>query len=325
MGKVGSRGGEKAEKRKRRDAETESGGCSDMWGWQVALYLFFGGLSAGSFAFAAVLQLAHGARYRRTVRVVVAFSLAFLAVGTGLLLTDVSMPLRAMDVVHSFRNVSTSWMARGVWVLMGCAAVFFLYALAATLPFRAHPALRRLREPLLNVLGVLGIACSFLLAGYTGMLLTDAEGIRAWNTAFVPALFVVSALDTGTAFGLVVFHVAERKETMRRVALHRFDAALLALVCLETALLAAYMAWLGSSGGLGDANVATISFNGIALASLPVVFALLLCAAAFGTARFLVLIGKDVLSVASSLLSLGAGVTLRFAVLALGVHAALIW
>ena len=30
-----------------------------MWGWQVALYLFFGGLSAGSFVFAAVLQLAH--------------------------------------------------------------------------------------------------------------------------------------------------------------------------------------------------------------------------------------------------------------------------
>lgn len=302
-----------------------------MWGWSVALYLFFGGLSAGSFVFAAVLQLAHGMRYQRTVCIVTVCSLVFLAVGAVLLLIDVGLPLRAMDVAHSFRNVGTSWMARGAWILMGCAGVFALYALAAMLPFGRFSLLGRRRETILNAMGIAGIACSFLLAGYTGMLLTDAEGIRAWSTALIPALFTVSALDTGVAFGLLVFRVAEQGREMRpgrqvrRIVAYRFDAVLLVLVCLEAIVLVVYLAWLESDWGLGVAGAASLSFEAGSLASLPVVFGLLLCAAAFGAVRFLAPAGKGVLSTASSLLSIGAGITLRFAVLALGVHAAFLW
>ena len=308
-----------------------------MWGWQVALYLFFGGLSAGSFVFAAVLQLAHGMRYQRTVCIVTVCSLVFLAVGAVLLLIDVGLPLRAMDVAHSFRNVGASWMARGAWILMGCAGAFALYALAAMLPFGRFSLLGRRRETILNAMGIAGIACSFLLAGYTGMLLTDAEGIRAWSTALIPALFTVSALDTGVAFGLLVFRVAEQGREMRpgrdmwlgremrRIVAYRFDAVLLALVCMEAIVLAVYSMWLGSGWGLGVAGAASLSFEAGSLASLPVVFGLLLCAAAFGAVRFLAPAGKGVLSTASSLLSIGAGITLRFAVLALGVHTAFLW
>ncbi len=303
-----------------------------MWGWPVALYLFFGGLSAGSFVFAAVLQLAHGMRYRRTVRIVAVCSLAFLAVGAVLLLIDVGLPLRATDVAHSFRNVGTSWMARGAWILMGCAGVFALYALAAMLPFGRFSLSERRRETILNAMGVAGIACSFLLAGYTGMLLADAEGIRAWSTALtIPALFTVSALDTGVAFGLLAFRVAEQGRgmrpgrEMRRIVAYRFDAVLLVLVCLEAIVLVVYLAWLELGWGLGVAGAASLSFEAGSLASLPVVFGLLLCAAAFGAARFLAPAGKGVLSAAASLLSIGAGIALRFAVLALGVHAVFLW
>lgn len=293
-----------------------------MWGWQVALYLFFGGLSAGSFAFAAVLQLAHGSRYGRTVRAVVFCSLAFLAVGVVLLLADVSMPLRALDVFRSFRNVETSWMARGVWVLMGCALLFLLYLLMAMLPFRFLPLLRSRREIVLNVVGVAGIFGTLLLAGYTGMLLSCTEGIPAWRTIFVPALFMVSSFDAGVAFGLLAFRAVEHGGAMRWVVSHRFDSVLLVLICLEIAVLVGYMvqcAPVGLSNAGSPALFATV-------------LGLLLCAAASGAACFFlprlffwegILLGS-VMPIASAFLSLAAGVVLRFAVLSLGVHAVLI-
>lgn len=296
-----------------------------MWGWPIAAYLFFGGLSAGTFVVSALVQLAHGNRFIRTVRVGSALALLFLGVGVAFLLAEVGVPLRALDVFPSFQSVGTSWMARGAWILMGCAIVFALYALVAVAPWEKMRGgvLARRRAVLLNVLGIAGMAAAGCLALYTGLLLMDASGVPAWQTWLVPALFLLSALDTGLALMAALFRRLQVFGPYWLAAVRRFDGALAFFLVVELVVLGVYLALMLEGGGTSQAFLQALANESVFF--LLVSTLLMLAAALASSIAQRCGAGRGSLTpLIAAACSLIGGFLLRASVLALGVHGSLV-
>lgn len=223
------------------------------WSWQPALYLFLGGMGAGGFVMAAVLFLIDRTRHRLIVCVSMWAALASLAVGLLLLLSELITPARGLLMWQSFGHF-TSWMTYGAWGAFAAMAVFAVSALLATRPvgvwlatkwkwFEKHGvALRR-------VLAVVGIVLGAFVAVYTGMLLMSAGGVPLWNTPLLPALFTVSAFDTGVALVEIVAVLLSKKDALAPKARVIMERAVVVLVLVECVVMAAFLAsMLGADG-----------------------------------------------------------------------------
>lgn len=234
-----------------------------VWGWQPALYLFLGGMGAGAFIMAAVLFLMDGNRHRTVVCVSMWAALVCLAGGLLLLVTELIVPLRGVMMWRSFSHF-TSWMTFGAWGAFGAICVFGVSAVLAT-PFvgrlldrwgwyvRNGLAVRR-------ALAVLGIALGAFVAVYTGMLLKTSQSIALWNTFLLPALFTVSALDTGVALVEVIAMALVRKDPLAAKAGALMETVVVVLVLLELAVLTVFLASMMAAGGTdptGDAAAAS--------------------------------------------------------------------
>lgn len=216
-----------------------------VWTWQPALYLFLGGMGAGAFVAAAVLYLAKPSEHKGIVCVSMWASVLCLGVGLLLLLTELTAPLRGLMLWQSFSHF-TSWMTLGAWGLLAAVIVFALSALLATSSFRALPSRsgdagsRRL-EPVRKVLAVVGIGLGLFVAVYTGVLLMTAPGVPLWNTAFLPCLFTVSALDTGVALVELVGVALAKRDPLNVKARMVLEGAVILLVVFELAILVCFL------------------------------------------------------------------------------------
>ena len=181
------------------------------WGWLVAIYLFLGGMGAGAFLMAAVVELT-GMRYRQkycpTALVGAGVSGPLILIGTVLLIFDLGAglrePWRILLMFTNFESVMT-W---GIWILTLFLPIAFVYGileimhvypqvlawmrqrltfLPETLPYRSVK----------RVLAVVGGVLAIGTAIYTGVLLSVVQAVPLWNTPVLPALFLVSAVSTG--------------------------------------------------------------------------------------------------------------------------------
>lgn len=313
-----------------------------MWGWQPALYLFLGGMGAGAFVMAAVLFLIDRTRHRLIVCVSMWAALASLAVGLLLLLSELITPARGLLMWQSFGHF-TSWMTYGAWGAFAAMAVFAVSALLATRPvgvwlatkwkwFEKHGvALRR-------VLAVVGIVLGAFVAVYTGMLLMSAGGVPLWNTPLLPALFTVSAFDTGVALVEIVAVLLSKKDALAPKARVIMERAVVVLVLVECVVMAAFLAsMLGADGQMAmgataASSAALLVSGGLAACFWGMVVACGLVLPLVMAAAGLVLHrrgGKKPCpkQLQGALMAIGAagaligGCELRFLILAAGIHA----
>lgn len=313
-----------------------------MWGWQPALYLFLGGMGAGAFVMAAVLFLIDRTRHRLIVCVSMWAALASLAVGLLLLLSELITPARGLLMWQSFGHF-TSWMTYGAWGAFAAMAVFAVSALLATRPvgvwlatkwkwFEKHGvALRR-------VLAVVGIVLGAFVAVYTGMLLMSAGGVPLWNTPLLPALFTVSAFDTGVALVEIVAILLSKKDALAPKARVIMERAVVVLVLVECVVMAAFLAsMLGADGqtamgATAASSAALLVSGGLAACFWGMVVACGLVLPLVMAAAGLVLHrrgGKKPCPkrLQGALMAIGAagaligGCELRFLILAAGIHA----
>lgn len=175
-----------------------------VWGLPIAVYLFLGGLAAGTFIAAAVLRFLGGDRWDRVVARSALASAVFLALGIFALLVDVEKPAQALNLFSSFSH-GQSWMAIGAWILTAAFIVFVAYAVLAS---------RGVGNSTLGMaLGVVGSVLSLGVAVYSGVLLAVSPAVPFWQTWLVPALFTLSALTTGfTLVALLAAFEARRGE-----------------------------------------------------------------------------------------------------------------
>lgn len=224
------------------------------WGWQVALYLFLGGLGAGTFIAATLLGFVRRKRHRRALAASYWIAVACIAAGLLSLLSEVVHPGRALLMWQSFSHLA-SWMALGAWAALAALVVFSVTAFLTTRNtsellsgvWEEHPGLRkRLR----TFFSLVGLVLAFFMALYTGMLLKAAPGIPFWNSWLLPCLFVASALGAGlnVVASLAVLTGSARKVSRTRRRL--FAGIVIGVVAVESALLFFYLANMlqGGSG-----------------------------------------------------------------------------
>ena len=189
-----------------------------VWGWEIPLYLFVGGIVAGMMILAgsAMLRMAKGEDTRGFFSVqtpLLGFML--LNLGMGALLLDLSHKLYVWAVYLTFEPMSPmSW---GSWVLLlvyGVLLVSALIRLPEAWPWLAQrvPALQRAsdrmlaRPALIRSLAWTNIVLGVLLGIYTGILLNTMVARPLWNTSILAPLFLVSGLSAAAA----AVHLATR-------------------------------------------------------------------------------------------------------------------
>ncbi len=226
-----------------------------VWGWEIPVYLFLGGMAAGTLFLSALLWSRPGPR-SRAARLLPFIAPALLALGMGALFLDLSHKLHVFRFYLAFRW--TSPMSWGAWILLIVFPIAILFGLATIADEDAEalaarvPALRRpvasgrafaLRHA--RGLRMAAAIAAVGLGGYTGVLLS-ALGARAlWGSALLGPLFLVSGISSGAAFTMLLGISAEERAFLARADIHA--------MWLEIALILFFLVGLGTGGAASRA------------------------------------------------------------------------
>ncbi len=182
-----------------------------LWGWQVAVYLFLGGLVAGLMIISGVRLLVMRPKERHALvccTIGPLIALVLLSLGMFALFLDLEHKLFVWRLYLTFQI--TSPMSWGSWILLLVYPALLANALAH-LP-EAIPALARrfpllvtwsdfilARARLVVAIGFTNVAVGTALGLYTGILLGTLGARPLWNSSLLGPLFLFSGLSTAAA------------------------------------------------------------------------------------------------------------------------------
>lgn len=230
-----------------------------IWGWEIPVYLFLGGMAAGAMILSSLLALRRTER-SPTVRWLTLAAPALVSVGMGALFLDLAHKLYVWRFYLAFRW--TSPMSWGAWILVVVYPVTVLFAVssldgaqrARASALLGRLGLSRLLEALRDLtagreraLAWVHLGTGAALGVYTGILLSTLGARALWSSALLGPLFLVSGLSTGAALFLL-FPVAEEE----RKYLVRWD---MLAIGLELLLLLLVILGLATGGAAGQAAV----------------------------------------------------------------------
>ena len=177
-----------------------------VWGWEIPLYLFLGGLSAGILIFSAYFTLRDRQDELPIAVKWMPLAVPFL-IGIGLvaLLLDLSHVLYAWQLFTNIRWESPmSW---GAWTLMIITPLSIVWSatwLEDIFPNwdwkvdEVKTVIKWLKENR-RVLAQVLILLSIILGMYTGILLSAFNARPFWNTSILGPLFLTSGLSASAA------------------------------------------------------------------------------------------------------------------------------
>lgn len=241
-----------------------------VWGWQIALYLFLGGIVAGIMVFTGLRFLGRTPRPPSLAMALIPwFAPLLLSLGMLFLWLDLEHPFNAWRFYMVFQVSSPmSW---GAWILLAVYPSSVALAWVSTREALGGPLGPRdgpwsslwlwLTRRLAGVEGWLrahlrGLALSNLLLGsalgiYTGILLGTMAARPLWNSPLLGPLFLVSGMSSAAAF-MLLYPLSERE----RVFLGRTD---LTLILVEMGLLFLWMVGLASAGAASQSALALVT------------------------------------------------------------------
>lgn len=235
--------------------------ASPEWGWLIVTWFFFGGLAAGCYLLAALIDLFGRPEDRPLARAGYFTVLPCLVVSGIVLIVDLGRPERFWHLLlenHTLQPMFKYWspMSIGTWVLPALS-FFALLSFLGTLSGSGRlswSGARRLRPPgaLGTVIAVVGALLGLWLAGYTGVLLAVTNRPIWADTPLIGMLLVLSATSIAAAF-LILLAYRYRLRSPGVAALERIDAWVIAielvvLVAVVISLGAAARAWLSAWG-----------------------------------------------------------------------------
>lgn len=219
-----------------------------IWTWEVAMYLFLGGLTAGIMVFAAyatLLRKDEEAPFAATRLALLAPIV--LSLGMTTLFLDLEHKLFVFRFYTSFQVLSPmSW---GAWILVVIYPISILQILSTLRSGypQASPWLDRFAagkwlldwcEAHRRGIALAAIPFGIALGIYTGILLSAFSARPFWNSGVLGPLFLVSGLSTAAALVALV-----ARQHSEKVLFTRID---LALIAAELALVALFIINLAS-------------------------------------------------------------------------------
>ncbi|MHB0868578.1 MAG: NrfD/PsrC family molybdoenzyme membrane anchor subunit [Chloroflexota bacterium] len=177
------------------------------WGLWVALYIYFMGLSAGSYLFSSLVYVAGIKRLERAGKIALFTALVSLLAGLLTVWIDLGHPERFWKVFVNGQPTSmVAWMS---WIYTAYMVLLF---------GQLYFALKGSRQTTRS-LALVGLFVAVALSGGAGALFGVVGARPYWNSALFPVLFMVSALASGGALlTFVVSHFWPRGGEGRREA-----------------------------------------------------------------------------------------------------------
>lgn len=199
--------------------------------WLV-FYIFFTGLSAGSFIVSTLAYVFDIEKFKPVGRRAVALALILLVNAPIFLLLDIGRPERVLNLIFYWNF--TSILAWGTRLLLLYPLVCLIYLWALTYVDIVKQSKRssgligllyrilalgkteigekgeKTAINLAKLMGLIGIPIALATHGYTGFLFSVISAHPLWNTPIMPILFLSSAIVSGAALLSLIVMVTDR-------------------------------------------------------------------------------------------------------------------
>ena len=178
-----------------------------MWGWEIPVYLFLGGMVAGMMIIAGYFLFS--GRHKESncsCYSIPLTSFVLLSIGMFSLFLDLAHKQYVWRLYTTFQI--TSPMSWGAWIL-----ILVYPALIANILIRPPSWMTRRFSKLSDIagklqthqffiknIGILNMILGMMLGAYTGVLLSTMGSRPLWNTSLLWVLFLVSGLSTAAAY-----------------------------------------------------------------------------------------------------------------------------
>jgi len=216
-----------------------------IWGWEIPIYLFIGGLVSGILVLAALYYIrGKEAEMPTVVRLTPLFAPVFLALGLFTLFLDLEYKFHVFRFYTNIRLESPmSW---GSWTL---AVIFPLSLIWAAMQMdKVFPKWRwpykwietaiafcnKYARPIAWVMMIYALT----LGMYTGILLSAFNARPFWNTSILGPLFLVSGFSTGVAFNILLSRSKEEKHLLTRIDIMAIGVEIFLIIHLFMGFLA---------------------------------------------------------------------------------------
>jgi protein NrfD len=201
-----------------------------IWGWEVPVYLFLGGLVAGLLVLHALVVLTRKQeRMPASYGLAPLFAVPLLGLGLGALFLDLEYKLHVLQFYTAFRLGALGRLpgsAAAPWGRIGLVRSLAAFG-------QRHEALVARANLFLGL--VLGV--------YTGVLLSSFAARPFWNSALLGPLCLVSGASAGIALAALLARDPQERHTLVRVDL--------LLLLVEAALV---LLWLNGMANAGEAG-----------------------------------------------------------------------
>lgn len=160
------------------------------WGWEIALYFFLGGISAGAFILAGLADLFGRNRHRQFVRRARYLSLGTLLPCPALLIADLGRPAKFSHMLRVFKPQSP--MNTGAWALFGYGQLAGLLAVLQSR--KLMPA--RMQTGAERAVSLAAQPFALTILAYPGVLLSTTSTPVWANRRFLGPVIGMSSFST---------------------------------------------------------------------------------------------------------------------------------
>jgi predicted membrane protein len=232
-----------------------------QWGILIVVYPFITGLVAGAFILASLERVFKVKILKSTYQIALLTALSFLLVATMPLISHLSQPQRAYEIMITPHSSSAMAIFGFVylWYLMVVLLLEIWFDYRASMViwsnekkgimrwvYRAltlgvsdlSPRTLSWDRKLGYIVTVIGIPSAFILHGYVGFIFGSIKANPWWSTPLMPIIFLFSAMVSGIALVLLVYMVISyiRKQAVELEVLDTIGKYLFFVLILDFTL-----------------------------------------------------------------------------------------
>src|SRR5665648_230138 len=201
-----------------------------QWGILIVVYPFITGLVAGAFILASLERVFKVKILKPTYQIALLTALSFLLVATLPLISHLSQPGRAYEIMITPHSTSAMaifgfvylWYLTVVllleiwfdyrrdivlWSREKKGIVKWIYKFLTLGVTDLSPNALKWDEKLGYIVTVIGVPSAFLLHGYVGFIFGSIKANPWWSTVLMPVIFIFSAMVSGIALVFLVYMI----------------------------------------------------------------------------------------------------------------------
>jgi predicted membrane protein len=232
-----------------------------QWGILIVIYPFITGLVAGAFILASLERVFNVKALKPTYQIALLTALSFLLVATMPLISHLSQPQRAYEIMTT-PHLSSAMAIFGfiyLWYLMVVLLleIWFDYRPSMAVWARERKGVMKWVYKILTlglddvspktvawdrklgyIITVVGIPSAFILHGYVGFIFGSIKANPWWSTPLMPIIFLFSAMVSGVSLVMFVYMAISwfRKKAVDLKVLDTIGKFLFAILILDFTL-----------------------------------------------------------------------------------------